>query len=146
MYALLGLNELKRSSITSLKRTLTCSGTTSNDKSGRKSDTASLCQQISSFLTFTGVTDLNGDQGAFRFTWLRHQIETFSTLLALCAGNSPVTGEIPSQRQVARNFDIFFVCAWTNGWVNNRNASDLRRHRAHYDVTVMTVICLPQKF
>ena len=30
------------------------------------------------------------------------------------------------------------ICAWTNGWVNNRYAGDLRRHRAHYDVTVMT--------
>ena len=29
-------------------------------------------------------------------------------------------------------------CAWINGWVNNREADDLRRHRAHYDVTVMT--------
>ena len=30
------------------------------------------------------------------------------------------------------------ICAWTNGWVNNRDAGDLRRHRDHYDVTVMT--------
>ena len=30
------------------------------------------------------------------------------------------------------------ICAWINGWVNNREAGDLRRHRAHYDVTVMT--------
>ena len=29
------------------------------------------------------------------------------------------------------------ICAWTNGWVNTRNAGDLRRHRAHYDVTVL---------
>ena len=40
-------------------------------------------------------------------TWWRHQMETFSALLALCAGNSPVTGEIPSQRRVTRSFDIF---------------------------------------
>ena len=32
-------------------------------------------------------------------------------------------------------FSLF--CAWINGWVNNREAGDLRRHRAHYDVTVM---------
>ena len=30
-----------------------------------------------------------------------------------------------------------FICAWINAWVNNREAGDLRRHRAHYDVTVM---------
>ena len=29
------------------------------------------------------------------------------------------------------------ICAWINGWVNNCNAGDLRRHRVHYDVTVM---------
>ena len=36
------------------------------------------------------------------------KIETFSTLLTLCAGNSPVTGEFPSQRPVTRSFDAFF--------------------------------------
>ena len=29
------------------------------------------------------------------------------------------------------------ICAWTNGWVNNRDAGELRRHSAHYDVIVM---------
>ena len=29
------------------------------------------------------------------------------------------------------------ICAWINGWVNNRQAGNLRRRRAHYDVTVM---------
>ena len=41
-------------------------------------------------------------------SWWRHQMETFSTLLALCAGNSPVTGEFPAQRPVMRSFDGFF--------------------------------------
>ena len=41
-------------------------------------------------------------------TWWRHEIESFSALLALCAGNSPVTGESPSQRPVTRSFDVFF--------------------------------------
>ena len=41
-------------------------------------------------------------------TWWRHQMETFSALLALCAGNSPVTGEFPAQRPVTRSFDVFF--------------------------------------
>ena len=40
--------------------------------------------------------------------WLRHQMVTFSALLALCAGNSPVTGEFPTQRPVTRSFDVFF--------------------------------------
>ena len=37
-----------------------------------------------------------------------HQMETFSALLALCEGNSPVNGEFPSQRPVTRSFDISF--------------------------------------
>ena len=41
-------------------------------------------------------------------TWWRHQMETFSKLLALCAGNSPVTGEFPAQRPVTWSFDAFF--------------------------------------
>ena len=40
--------------------------------------------------------------------WWRHQLETFSALLALCVGNSPVTGEFPSQRPVTRSFDVFY--------------------------------------
>ena len=35
-------------------------------------------------------------------------METFSALLALCAGNSPVTGEFPKQRPMTRSFDVFF--------------------------------------
>ena len=73
----------------------------------------------------------------FAWSWWRHQMETFSALLALCAGNSPVTGEFPSQRPVTRSFDVFFHLYWINGWVNNHAVGDLRRHRAHYDVIVM---------
>ena len=41
-------------------------------------------------------------------SWWRHQMETFSALLAICAGNSLVTGEFPTQRPVTRSFDILF--------------------------------------
>ena len=40
--------------------------------------------------------------------WWRHQMEKKSALLALCARNSPVTGEFPSQRPVTQSFDVFF--------------------------------------
>ena len=40
--------------------------------------------------------------------WWRHHMETFSALLAICAGNSPVPGEIPAQRPVTWSFDVFF--------------------------------------
>ena len=42
------------------------------------------------------------------FPWWRHQMETFSALVAICAGNSPVPGEFPTQRPVTRSFDVFF--------------------------------------
>ena len=65
-------------------------------------------------------------------------METFSASLAVCAGNSPVTGEFPAQGPVTQSFAVFYLIrAWINGWVKNREAGDLRRHRAHYDVTVM---------
>ena len=70
-------------------------------------------------------------------TWWRHQMEPFSALLALCAGTSPVAGEFPTQRPVTRSLMFSLICAWINRWVNNREASDLRRHRPHYDVIVM---------
>ena len=35
-------------------------------------------------------------------------METFSALLALCAGNSPVNVEFPAQRPVTQSFDVFF--------------------------------------
>ena len=42
-----------------------------------------------------------------QISWWRHQMETFSVLLAICAGNSPVSSEFPSQRPVMRSFDVF---------------------------------------
>ena len=41
-------------------------------------------------------------------SWWRHQMETFSALLAIYAGNSPVSGEFPAQRPATRCFDVFF--------------------------------------
>ena len=41
-------------------------------------------------------------------SWWSHQMETFSALLALCAGNSPVPGEFRAQRPVTWSFDVLF--------------------------------------
>ena len=64
-------------------------------------------------------------------------MEKFTKLQAICAGNSSVTGEFPAQKPVTRKFYVFFDLRLNNGWVNNREAGDMRRHRAHHDVTVM---------
>ena len=64
-------------------------------------------------------------------------METFSALLALYAGNAPVTGEFPHKGQWHGALMFYLMCAWINGWVNNGEAGDLRRHCAPYNVTVM---------
>ena len=65
-------------------------------------------------------------------------METFSALLAICAGISPVPGEFPTHKRQWRGALKFsLICTRINGWVNNGEAGDLRRHHAHYDVTVM---------
>ena len=61
-------------------------------------------------------------------------METFSALLAIRAGNSPVTGEFPAKRPVTRSFKVFFDLR-LNEYLSE--AGDLRRYRAHYDVIVM---------
>ena len=64
-------------------------------------------------------------------------MEAFSALLAICAGNSPVPGEFHTQRPVTRSFDVFFDLRLNKRLRNNREAGDLRRFRAHYNVIVM---------
>ena len=65
-----------------------------------------------------------------RYAWIRHQMEASSALLALCEGDL-------SQRPVSAALMFSLICAWTNGWANNRDVGDLRLDRAHYDVTLM---------
>ena len=69
-------------------------------------------------------------------------METFSASLAHCTGNSPVTGEFPSQRPVARSFDIFFdmhlnkrVSELSKPWWFKTPSSSLWRHYddAHFE-------------
>ena len=68
-------------------------------------------------------------------TWWRHQMETFSALLVLCAGNSPVSGEFPAQRPMKRSFDVFFDLRLTKrlskhsrGWWFETLSRSLSRH------------------
>ena len=71
--------------------------------------------------------------------WWRHQMETFSALLDLCAGNSPVPGEFPAQRPVTQSFDVFCELrldkqlnkqSW-GWWIETRSRS-WWRHRNGY--------------
>ena len=69
----------------------------------------------------------------------RHQMEKFSALLAICAGNSPVPGEFPAQRPVTRSIAVFFDLLLNKRLCKNHEAGDLRRYRAHNDVIAMTL-------
>ena len=71
------------------------------------------------------------------FGMIRHQMEIFSMLLALCEGNPPITGGFPSQSPVTRALIFSLMCAWKNNWANSPDAGDLRCHGAHNDVTLM---------
>ena len=68
-------------------------------------------------------------------TWRRDQKETFSALLALCAGNPPVSGEFRSQRPVTRSFDVSFdlrlikrLSKHSRGWWFDTLSRPLWRH------------------
>ena len=68
--------------------------------------------------------------------WWRHQMETFTALLAICAGNSPVPGEFPTQRPVTRSFDVYFDLRLNKqlskqpwGWWLETLSRPLWRHR-----------------
>ena len=67
--------------------------------------------------------------------WWRHQMKTFSALLALCAGNSPVSGEFPAQRPVTRSFGVVFdlrlikrLSKHSRGWWFETLSRPLWRH------------------
>ena len=75
-------------------------------------------------------------------TWRRHQMETYSALLTICAGHSPVPGEFPHKSQWRGALMFSLIYARINGWVNNREAGDLRRYRIHYDVSVIKFVLL----
>ena len=72
------------------------------------------------------------------WSWWRHQMETFSALLAICAGNSPASGDFPVQRPVTRSFDVFsHLCQnkrlrkqWWSWWFETLSRPLWR----HYDV------------
>ena len=73
--------------------------------------------------------------------WWRHQMETFSALLALCAENSQVTGEFRSQMPVTRSFEVFFdqhlntrLSKQYRGYWFEMQLSSLWRHRIDWGI------------
>ena len=92
-----------------------------------------MVQVVETILDGTMITSSNGNS---------HHMETFSALLAFCYWPfvlgihwSPVNSPHKGQWRGALMFSL--ICARINGWANNREAGDLRHHRAHYDIIVM---------
>ena len=82
-------------------------------------------------------------------SWWRHHMETFSGLLALCAGNSPVIGEFPSQRPVTRSFDGFVdlrlnerLSKQSWGWWFEAPSCSLWRHCNVYQHNQVNSLCI----
>ena len=81
-------------------------------------------------------------------SWWRHQMETFTALLAICAGNSPVPGEFPAQRPVTRILYVFFDLrlnkrlgkqSWS--WWFETLSRPLWRHRNVYKMLLIETHC-----
>ena len=53
---------------------------------------------------------------------------------------SPVN--TPHKGQWRRALKFSLICVWTNSWINNGEAGDLRRYRAHYDLILMLTHCI----
>ena len=69
--------------------------------------------------------------------WWRHQMETFFALLAYVRGihRLPMDSPKKGQRRGALKFSL--IPAWASRWGNIEHACNLRRYRAHGDVTLM---------
>ena len=74
-----------------------------------------------------------------RVSWSlwRHQMETYPRYCPFVRWIHRSLVNFPHKGQWRGALMFSLICAWTNGWINNRDAGDLKRHRDHYDVTVM---------
>ena len=96
---------------------------------------ASPCSCKISWFKSLGFLRTLTNQNNNRNLWWRHQMETFPAILAICAGNSAVTGEFPAQRPVTRSFYVFFDLRLNKrlskqlwGWWLETPSSPLWRH------------------
>ena len=70
--------------------------------------------------------------------WWRHQMEPFPRNWPFVRGIHRSLANSPNKGQWRGALMFSLICAWINGSVNNGEGGDLRRHRAHYDVIVMS--------
>ena len=114
----------------------TTSCTTSDDKVDIMTNSFFLRWSNNNNQTLANDVSKNGQSLCISQSWWRHQMETFSALLTICARNSPVPGELPAQRSVTRSFDVFFdlrlnkrLSKQSWGWWFEMRSRPLWRHR-----------------
>ena len=105
------------------------------NSSPRKKKTRWSCKHNIFFDRWSGDSSSPGIS-SHGIAWWRHQMETFSALLAICAGNSPPPGEFPTQRPVTRSFHVYFdlhpnkrLSKQSWGWWFETPSRPLWRHR-----------------
>ena len=103
--------------------------------------------------TFGVVSDENiVKMTAFLFEWSPvHRAMMTSSNGNIIRVTGPLCGEFIGHRGIpltkandAELWCLLLICAWINALVNNREAGDLRRHRAHYDVRIICTYLCPQ--
>ena len=86
-------------------------------------------------IIYCGVIQNNSVLTAFGFAVLYYTPLGDTTSLHTTQHNTMMNSPHKGQWRWALMFSL--ICTWINRWVNNREAGDLRRHRAHYDVIVL---------
>ena len=102
-------------------------------------------------MTWTNVDLSSVRSSDIHLRTISQQASTPSLMMTSSNGNifcvtGPLCGEFTGHRWIpltkasdAELWCFSLIWAWINGWVNNREAGDLRRQCAHYDVTVMSL-------
>ena len=84
--------------------------------------------------------------GREMWSWWRHQMEKFPHYWPFVWGINWSLANSPHKDQWYGALMLSLICAWINGWINNREAGDSRRHHAHYDFNVTVMMGMMWQF
>ena len=96
----------------------------------------SICRPYIEILSY-GYIGQGTNCETIKFAWWPHQMKHFPRSWPFVRGIHRLPVNSPHKGQWRGALVFSLICAWTNAWVNNREAGDLRRHCAHYDVIAM---------
>ena len=108
-----------------------------------------FCHRLINAIYIIGYVTLMATTGSFKLVPY-HSVRSLKLMMTSSNGNifrvtGHLCGKFTGPRWIPRTkasdsgaLMFSLICVWINGWVNNREAGDLRRYRAHYDVIVMS--------